>query len=121
MVIKILDPNSISFIFSVIFLILAITFGLKKHKGWDLKILFYLIAAYFLGSTIYPAFSILYYSFQKTTLLGEPLTNYTVYFGLSGVLLIAVAIIGMVEMLKNKKKNTQGKINKQKAKKTGVK
>lgn len=98
-----IDPASISFIISVGFALFAFGFGLKKHKGFNYKILLYIITSYFLGSTIYPAISILFYSFQKRTLLGEDLSNYLVFFGLSGILLIAVALIGMYEMLNTKK------------------
>jgi len=103
----IIDQNTISFLISLIFSILAFVFGLRKHKGF-FKILFYVISAYILGSTIYPGLSMMYYTFQNKTLMGESLDNYKIYFGLSGLLLIIIAGYGLYEILfktsKKKKK-----------------
>lgn len=103
MVLGIIDANSISFWLSLMFAIIALLLGFKKHKGFHYKIIFYVVSAYFLGSTIYPGLSILFYSSQNKTLMGETLDSYRIYFGLSGLLLILVALYGMYEMLKSEK------------------
>ncbi|MBS3089621.1 hypothetical protein J4461_01935 [Candidatus Pacearchaeota archaeon] len=109
----IIDANSISFLLSLVFALVALIFGIRKYKGFHYKVIFYVISAYFLGSTIFPGLSILYYSYQNKTLMGESLESYRTFFGLSGLLLILVALYGMYEMLKIDKKK-EGRLNSRK-------
>lgn len=103
------SPSNISFLFSFGFVILAIIFGFIKHKKGDFKILFYIVSAYYLGATVYPGISIIYFAFQKKTLMGESIEDYALYFGLSGILLLCLVVIGLYQMLFRKEKPVRTK------------
>lgn len=105
----IFDANSISFFLSLLFALLALIFGILKYKSFHYRIIVNVIIAYFLGSTIFPGLSILYYSSQNQTLMRESLEGYRNFFGISGLLLILVAIYSMYEMLKYDKKVKKNK------------
>lgn len=95
-----IDSKSISFALSILFVVLAFIFGLKKHKGFNLQIFFYMASAYILGSAVYSSFSLMYYSFQNNTIFGESIIEYRTEIGLAGVIVFLLSILGMWTMLK---------------------
>lgn len=103
------DPKSISFLISLTFIVFTFGFGLKKFGKWDIKIIAYMVIAWFLGSTIYPALSIIFYSYTGETLLKESINEYREFLGLSGVLLILTAGLTIFEMLRANKKRKKKK------------
>jgi hypothetical protein len=107
----IFDPKSISFIISILFALAALIFGYRKHnKKFHLYIFFYMASAYIIGMTIYPSASLMFYSFQKSTFLGESILDYQTEIGLAGLIMFVAAIIALFGMLKkqsNKKKKVK--------------